>query len=182
MRLAYGGAAGFISPKSLTVGANASGTAVRLLSSTGVERWDTEISDSVVRLYCGLFDRRPGACELEYWVGRYRNGPPLVTIAEAFTHSQEFVGRYGAVGDASLVDLLYRDVLGREASVETVALLASSLKSGEEHRGHVVVRLTESAEYVTRTRTAPRSSRSSRILMSDQAGGSFTPIAASVSG
>lgn len=149
------GAAGFISPKSLTVGANASGTAVRLLSSTGVERWDTEISDSVVRLYCGLFDRRPGAFELEYWVGRYRNGLPLVTIAEAFTHSQEFVGRYGAVGDASLVDLLYRDVLGREASVETVALLASSLESGEEHRGHVVVRLTESAEYVTRTRTAP---------------------------
>lgn len=101
-----------------------------------------------------MFDRHPDAFELEYWTGRYRNGLPLVTIAEAFTHSQEYVARYGAASDAGIVHLLYRDVLGREPNAETVSMLTSSLRSGAEHRGQVVVRFTESAEYVRRTGTA----------------------------
>ena len=49
------------------------------------ERSDTEVSDSIVRLFCALFDREPTSLELEYWAARYWNGLPLVTIAEAFT-------------------------------------------------------------------------------------------------
>lgn len=128
---------------------------VRAFAFTGPERWDTEISDSIVRLYCGLFDRQPAESELEYWVGRYRNGLPLVNIAEAFTHSYEFVDRFGALSDAKLVVALYREVLGRVPSPETVTSLVASLESGDEHRGQVVVKFTESAEYVARTRTVP---------------------------
>jgi hypothetical protein len=127
---------------------------VRAFAFTGPERWDTEISDSIVRLHCGLFDRHPDAFELEYWVGRYRNGLPLVTIAEAFTHAQEYVARYGVASDSGLVHFLFRDVLGREPNAVTASMLTSSLRSGEEHRGQVVVRFTESAEYVRRTGTA----------------------------
>lgn len=147
-------AAGVMSAESLATGVDLSVPAVRAFAFTGPERWDAEISDSIVRLYCGLFDRRPDAFELEYWVGRYRNGLPLVTIAEAFTHSQEYVARYGVASDSSVVHLLFRDVLGREPNVGTTSMLTSALQSGEEHRGQVVVRFTESAEYVRRTGTA----------------------------
>jgi hypothetical protein len=147
-------AVGFVSAESLATGVDLSVPAARVFAFTGPERWDTEISDSIVRLHCGLFDRHPDAFELEYWVGRYRNGLPLVTIAEAFTHSQEYVARYGVASDPGLVHFLFRDVLGREPSAETASMLTSSLQSGEEHRGQVVVRFTESAEYVRRTGTA----------------------------
>ncbi len=146
--------AGFLPDRSLSAGVDLSIPAVRAFAFTGPERWDTEISDSIVRLYCGLFDRHPDAFEVEYWVGRYRNGLPLVTIAEAFTHSQEFVGRYGTPSDAGLVRNLYRDVLDRESSAGSVDALVTALNTGEEHRGQTVVRFTESSEYVRRTGTA----------------------------
>lgn len=147
-------AAGFVSANSLTAVVDLSVSDSGVFAFTGPERWDTEVSDSVVRLYCGLFDRHPDAFEVEYWVGRYRNGLPLVTIAEAFTHSQEFVARYGVVSDAGLVAFLFKDVLGRESNAATVSLLTAALASGEEHRGQTVVRFTESAEYVQHTGTA----------------------------
>lgn len=128
---------------------------VRALAFTGPERHDREVSDSIVRLYCGLFDRQPTASELEYWVGRYWNGLPLVTIAEAFTHAGEFIDRYGVVSDAGLASVLYRDVLGREPAPGGIATAVDKLENGEMHRGQLIVQFTESAEYVARTGTVP---------------------------
>lgn len=146
--------AGVVSSKMLAAGADLLIVSARVLPFGGAERWDTEISDSVVRLYCGLFDRRPDPYELEYWVGRYRNGLPLVTMAEAFTHGAEFASRYGSSSAEGLVSLLYRNVLGRQADAATVTLRAEPLRSGVEHAGQVIVRFTESAEYTVMTRTA----------------------------
>jgi hypothetical protein len=120
---------------------------------TGSERQDRAVSDSIVRLYCALFDRKPNPFELEYWSGRYWNGLPLVTIAEAMTHAREFVGRYGVVTDAGLISMLYRDVLGRDPGRGGVTSLQAKLSTGDMHRGEVVVQFTESNEYVTRTAT-----------------------------
>lgn len=128
---------------------------VRAFAFTGPERQDRAVSDSIVRLYCAMFDRTPTSFELEYWAGRYWNGLPLVTIAEAFTHAEEFVARYGLVSDAGLVSLLYRDVLGREPGRGGVAAAMAKLESGAMHRGEIVVQFTESGEYVRRTGTVP---------------------------
>jgi hypothetical protein len=128
---------------------------VRAFAFTGPERQDRAVSDSIVRLYCGLFDRTPTSFELEYWAGRYWNGLPLVTIAEAFTHATEFVDRFGVLGDAALVNVLYRDVLGRRPGVGGTDPILAKLASGEMHRGEVVVQFTESAEYVRLTGTVP---------------------------
>ena len=119
----------------------------------GPERTDRPVSDSIVRLFCGLFDRRPSSIELEYWAGRYWKGLPLVTIAEAFTHAREFVSRAGVVSGASLVSFLYSDVLGREAGAGGTDMLSAKLASGEIHRGQAVVQFTESGEYIRRTGT-----------------------------
>lgn len=119
----------------------------------GPERSDRPVSDSIVRLYCGLFDRKPSSLELEYWAGRYWNGLPLVTIAEAFTHSREFVDRFGVLTDDALVSVLYSDVLGRDPAPGTRQAVSSRIEAGEIHRGHAVVQVTESGEYVMKTGT-----------------------------
>jgi hypothetical protein len=121
--------------------------------SPAPERSDRPVSDSIVRLYCGLLDRKPSSQELEYWAGRYWNGLPLVTIAEAFTHSREFVGRFGDVSDQVLVSLLYSEVLGRQPGEGAVAATVAQIESGAIHRGHAIVQVTESGEYVRRTGT-----------------------------
>jgi hypothetical protein len=149
---------------------------VRAFAFTGPERQDRAVSDSIVRLYCSMFDRRPNSFELEYWSGRYWNGLPLVSIAEAFTHAHEFVGRYGVVTDDDLVALLYRDVLGREPGRGGVAATVAKLDSGDMHRGEVIVQFTESDEYVRRTATVrpekpilpyPDVGSGRRIILSD---------------
>jgi lipoprotein-anchoring transpeptidase ErfK/SrfK len=119
----------------------------------GPERSDRPVSDSIVRLYCGLLDRKPSSLELEYWAARYWNGLPLVTIAEAFTHSREFVNIYGVVSDEALVTLLYTQVLGRAPGAGAVDAVNARIDAGEIHRGHAVVQITESGEYVRRTGT-----------------------------
>ncbi|MEN8042031.1 MAG: DUF4214 domain-containing protein, partial [Actinomycetota bacterium] len=146
--------AGFVGTDALVAGASMSVLSVRALAFSGPDRWDPEISDSIVRLYCALFDREPDPFEVEYWVGRYRNGLPLVTIAEAFTHSQEYTALHGAVTHRGLIDLLYSDVLGRDPHKPTADRLATALESGVEHNGQVIVRFTESTEFVRRTGTA----------------------------
>lgn len=149
-------------------------TPVRAFS--GGERNDRAVSDSIVRLYCGLFGRHPDAFELEYWAGRYWNGLPLTSIAEAFTHAREFTARYGLVTDAGLVNVLYRDVLAREASLNSAAGFIDRLDSGAMHLGEVIVQFTESAEFIARTGTAapvkpplpyPDEGSGRRIIMSE---------------
>lgn len=118
------------------------------------ERSDREVSDSIVRLFCGLFDRMPSAAELDYWAGRYWNGLPLVTIAESFTHAREFINRFGDLSDEALIAALYTKVLGRDAAPGTAQAVAARIGDGEIHRGHAVVQVTESGEYVMKTGTA----------------------------
>lgn len=146
-------ASGVGTPSNLSAGRDLAVPAVRAFAFTGPERQDRAVSDSIVRLYCALFDRTPTSFELEYWAGRYWNGLPLVTIAEAFTTAHEFVARYGIVTDAGLVSVLYRDVLGRDPGPGGVAAATAKLEAGDMHRGEIVVLFTESSEYVQRTGT-----------------------------
>jgi len=141
------------SPDSITGGSYATAAAQSQFVFSGPERTDRPVSDSIVRIYCGLLDREPSSFELEYWAGRYWNGLPLVTIAEAFTHSREFVSRFGDVSDSAMVSLLYTEVLGRQPGAGAVEAIATKIESGEIHRGHAVVQVTESGEYVRRTGT-----------------------------
>ena len=141
------------SPDSIIGGSYLSGSSNDQFAFQGPERSDRPVSDSIVRLYCGLLDRKPSSLELEYWSSRYWNGLPLVTIAEAFTHSKEFVNMYGVVSDEALVSLLYTQVLGRAPGPGAVETIASRIEGGEIHRGHAVVQVTESGEYVRRTGT-----------------------------
>jgi hypothetical protein len=123
------------------------------LTGLGPVRTDREISDSVVRLYCGLLGREPDALELEYWARRYWNGLPLASIADAFTTSAEFVDRHGDLTDEALVTVLYHTVLAREPAAGGVDSFIEMLRSGEMSRGSLVVAFTDSPEFVSATGT-----------------------------
>lgn len=124
------------------------------LAGFGPERYDRAVSDSIVRLYCGLLGREPDALEVEYWARRYWNGLPLVSIAEAFTTSSEFVDRYGDPTDEALVAILYHSVLGRDPGASGIGPFVEELLAGELTRGSLVVAFTDSPEFVAMTGTA----------------------------
>ncbi len=149
----------------------------RLLGAAAARpRPDPAVSDSIVRLFCALFDRRPDDFELTYWVARYRAGLPLVTIAEAFVGADEYLARRGSDAVEDVVAGLYLDALGRTPPPDAVAALARRVRDGETSLGSVIVSFTESPTYVARTATAsprkpplpyPAVGSGKRILYSD---------------
>ncbi len=137
----------------LAIAAAATSTPTGVLAGLAPARHDREISDSIVRIYCGLLGRQADALDIEYWARRYWNGLPLSSIAEAFTTSSEFVDRYGDPTDEALVTILYQSVLGREPGPGGVEPFVQMLRSGELTRGSLVVAFTESPEFVAMTGT-----------------------------
>jgi hypothetical protein len=137
----------------LVTAATTAATPAGALADLGPQRTDRAVSDSIVRLHCGLFGREPDALEVEYWARRYWNGLPLATIAAAFTTSTEFIDRYGNPSDEALIPILYQSVLGREPGEGGVGPFVEMLHSGEMSRGSLVVAFTDSPEFVAATGT-----------------------------
>ncbi|MEA2010946.1 MAG: DUF4214 domain-containing protein, partial [Actinomycetota bacterium] len=137
----------------LAVAAADTDTPTGALTGLAPARHDREVSDSIVRIYCGLLGREADALDVEYWTRRYWNGLPLSSIAEAFTTSSEFVDRYGDPTDEALVTILYDSVLGREPGDGGVEPFVQMLQSGDMSRGSLVVAFTESPEFVATTGT-----------------------------
>ena len=137
----------------LAIAAAATSTPTGVLAGLAPARHDREISDSIVRIYCGLLGREADALDIEYWARRYWNGLPLSSIAEAFTTSSEFVDRYGDPTDEALVTILCQSVLGRDPGPGGVEPFVQMLRSGEMTRGSLVVAFTESPEFVAMTGT-----------------------------
>jgi hypothetical protein len=138
----------------LAVAASGTGTPTGALAGLAPARHDVEVSDSIVRIYCGLLGREADALDIEYWTRRYWNGLPLSSIAEAFTTSSEFVSRYGDPTDGALVTILFRLVLGREPGEGGVEPFVEMLRSGAMTRGSLVVSFTDSPEFIATTGTA----------------------------
>lgn len=107
---------------------------------------------AIVRFYGGFFGRDPDTSGLLYWIGQYRAGVPLSSIASTFSRSREFQGRYGPLTDSAFVDLVYDNVLHRAPDPDGKAYWMDRLAAGVG-RGSVMANFTESAEHRSRTRT-----------------------------
>ncbi len=114
---------------------------------------DPGVRDSIVRLYQATFDRSPDDGGLEYWVGRYVGGLPLVAIAEQFMGAPEWSDTYGPVDDDTFVDLVYRNVLDRGPDAGGLAYWQGRLGGGDE-RAVILLGFSESPEFITSTGTA----------------------------
>ncbi len=101
----------------------------------------------LARLYMSYFNRAPDHGGLQGWVTYMRNGWSLASVAEAFARSSEFLARYGALTNASFVDLVYRNVLGRAPDPNGLDYWLGGLTSGRLNRGSVMLGFSESAEF-----------------------------------
>lgn len=105
--------------------------------------WRTELTGEIGRLYRAYFGRAADRAGLEFWTN---TGSPAKTVSEAFATSAEFTSRYGSLGHAEFVDLVYKNVLGRAADKAGRQHWIKQLVGGRS-RGAVMLAFSNSAEF-----------------------------------
>jgi hypothetical protein len=101
----------------------------------------------VTRVYLATLDRLPDAGGLAHWTNAHKTGGLTAQQLEAaFIGSAEFGAKYGAMGNAAFVDLLYRNVFDRGADAGGLAFWAGGLDAGRLIRTDVVHGLAFSDE------------------------------------
>ncbi|WP_020653480.1 DUF4214 domain-containing protein [Massilia niastensis] len=99
------------------------------------------------RLYAAAFDRAPDKGGLGYWIKTLDSGKSLEDIAAGFIGSKEFADLYGSKpNDAQFVDLLYHNVLHREAEAAGRQFWIDSLAVHHAPREQILAAFSESAE------------------------------------
>jgi Ca2+-binding RTX toxin-like protein len=109
----------------------------------------------VYRLYEATLARAPDAGGFAGWVQTLDNGTGLNDAAGGFVGSAEFQAKYGALDNASFVELLYQNVLHRASDAPGLAAWVSQLTGGAT-RTSVVTGFSESGEYIAGTNPALR--------------------------
>jgi hypothetical protein len=101
----------------------------------------TENAGSVYMLYKAAFNRAPDNSGMGYWLAQKDGGSNIVTnIAQGFVNAPEFVAKYGTnPSNASYVDKLYQNVLGRQGEAGGVAYWNQELNAGNISKAAVLV-------------------------------------------
>ena len=117
----------------------------------------------ISRLYQAYFLRQPDQGGYDYWLDILARGGEHGAMSDAFAGSGEFQSRYGSLGDAQFIDLVYGNVLQRSADPEGRSYWIGQLAQGVS-RGAVMIGFAESGEFIVRTDSAaPTSSVQGRI-------------------
>ena len=119
---------------------------------------EVKIAGQVFRLYGATLARTPDADGFLAWSEGLAKPVEIggITIKQAaggFANSAEFRNTYGALDSEGFVDLLYRNVLGREADAGGLAGWTARLDGGMS-RAEVVIGFAESQEYQAKTNPA----------------------------
>ena len=101
----------------------------------------TQNAGSVYMLYKAAFNRAPDAGGMGYWLAQKDAGSNIVTnIAQGFVASKEFTDKYGTnPTNASYVDKLYQNVLGRAGESGGVTYWNQELDAGRISKAAVLV-------------------------------------------
>lgn len=115
--------------------------------NVGPPRSQTEVfAGEAFRLYLAAFDRLPDSDGLGYHTKSLQSGVPLWEVARQFTASPEFASRYGRPEDGDFVNLLYQNVLDRDADAAGMAYYLERLEAGVMNRADVLVGFSQSPE------------------------------------
>ncbi len=115
---------------------------------------DDPTSASVYRLYCAYFLRYPDMAGYEYWLGIHTAGRMnLRQISDYFANSEEFGNTYSSLSNAEFIDLIYRNVMERPPDQEGYHYWLRLLNDGRVTRGYVMLLLSDSSEFRTKTGT-----------------------------
>ena len=101
----------------------------------------TQNAGSVYMLYKAAFNRPSDAGGMGYWLAQKDSGKDIVTnLAQGFVASKEFTDKYGTnPTNASYVDKLYQNVLGRAGESGGVAYWNQELDAGRISKAAVLV-------------------------------------------
>ena len=96
---------------------------------------------SVYMLYKAAFNRAPDDGGMGYWIAQKDGGANIVnSIAQGFVNSAEFVGKYGTnPTNASYVNNLYQNVLGRAGEAGGVAYWTGEMDAGRVSKAQALV-------------------------------------------
>lgn len=110
-----------------------------------------EIALQIYRLYVATLGREPDRPGHLAWVERLFDGSlTLAKAASGFVNSPEFQTTYGDLSNTEFVQLLYQNVLGREAEPSGLQAWVGQLEAGVS-RARVVLGFSESPEFITNT-------------------------------
>jgi len=107
-------------------------------------------TDDVYRMYQATLNRAPDLGGFENWVSNLANGADLSDVISGFVTSREFQNTYGMLDDEEFVQLLYKNVLGREGDSAGVAGWLDVLEAGGP-RAEVVRGFSQSEEFINST-------------------------------
>jgi serralysin len=108
-----------------------------------------DLAMKVARMYDTTLDRMGDAPGIRGWIGALKSGTTLKAMADGYTGSAEFRGKYGALDDTSFVRQLYRNVLDRDGEESGVKAWVGGLKGGLT-RSDIVIGFSESNEHVVK--------------------------------
>ena len=124
-----------------------------ITSLQGTSAWDGNAGMNT-RLYRAAFLRTPDTSGLDYWVRKRWAGKGPVAIANTFTASSEFTGKYGALSNHDFVTRIYQNVFARDPDPSGRTYWEKKLKT--VGRGQLLYELSNSSEYRADTATLVR--------------------------
>lgn len=113
------------------------------------------LEGTIARLYAAYFGRPPEAGGLEYWTEALEADPNALNAASSFfAASPEFDETYGSLTNAEFVELIYRNVMGREVEPGGFAFWLEQLEAENYTRGEVMLFFSQSGEFKDLTGSA----------------------------
>lgn len=103
------------------------------------------VDAQVIRLYLAYFGRPPETDGLMYWIDQIEAGS-VHTASNRFAGTPEFRTMYGTLTNRAFVELVYRNVLGRDGEPAGVDYWTAELDSGRRKRGTVMTQFSEAPE------------------------------------
>ncbi len=108
----------------------------------------TQNAGAVYMLYKAAFNRASDPSGMGYWLAQKDSGKDIViNLAQGFVNSPEFIAKYGTnPSNASYVDKLYQNVLGRAGETGGVAYWNQELDAGRISKAAILVQFATLAE------------------------------------
>ncbi len=99
------------------------------------------------RLYQAVFDRLPDNGGLLYWVNDMLQGNAIQNVANAFAGSDEFIARFDVDSDREFINLLYNNILNRDADTAGYDYWLDEIEITGDRSG-MVVSFSNSEEFI----------------------------------
>jgi len=108
-----------------------------------------QFHSALVRLYHTAFNREADNQGVGYWTSVLAKGEmSFLEVAESFMASEEFHETYGELDNEAFIELLYLNVLKRDADEEGMAYWLEKLESGDSLRHEILTGFSESDELI----------------------------------